>query len=75
MVIDGGTSSVAVRGVSQVLGEPWSRLDRPAPDRLVADPDPALRVHLFYFPQARGEAEIEPHRMADDVSWKAVTLE
>ena len=46
-----------------------------ATDRLVADLDPALRQHLLDVAQAEGEAEIEPHGVADYVSREPVTLE
>jgi hypothetical protein len=37
-------------------------------------PDPALSQQLLDVAEAQGEAEIEPHRMADDVGREPVTL-
>ena len=59
----------------QAPGELGPELDRPAPDRLVADVDAALGEQLLNVPKAEREAEIQPHRMADYVRRKPVTLE
>src|SRR3954470_15221637 len=43
-----------------------------APHGLMAHGDAAGRQHLFHHAQAQGEAEVEPHGVADDLAWKAV---
>ena len=45
----------------------------PAPDRLVADIDPALRQQLLDVPKTEAEPEVQPHRVADHVCRKSVT--
>ena len=58
-----------------------SRSDRPSGvGRAVgchsgADAEPALSQHLFDISKAEGETEAEPHRVADHISRKVVTLE
>ena len=41
--------------------------ERPAPDRLRADVDPALRLALFDVAKTEAETEVEPVGMADDL--------
>ena len=59
----------------QVCSDLRPELDRPAPDRLVADVDPAFREQLLDIAQAEGESKIEPHRIANDIGRKPVTFE
>jgi hypothetical protein len=60
---------------SQSSGELGTKLDRPAPDSLIADLDSAPRHHSLDLAKTEGKAEIQPHRMTDRVGGKAVTLE
>jgi hypothetical protein len=60
---------------AQVGRDQRTELQRPAADRLVADLDPALGQQLLDVPQAQGEAEIQPHRIADHVRRELMTLE
>ena len=60
--------------VGSQLGEETIELQRPAPDRLVADLDAALRKQFLNVPKALRELEIQPNRMADHVRRKPVAL-
>jgi len=59
---------------TQVRRDRRAKFQRPASDRLVADLDPALRQQLLHVPEAQGEAEVQPHRIADHVRREPVTL-
>src|SRR4051812_10311711 len=52
------------------IGECLAELERPLPYGLVADDDAAGGQHLLDHAQAEREAEIQPDRMADDLSWE-----
>ena len=52
-----------------------SKLDRPAPDRLVADLNPTLREQLLDVPKTDAEPEEQPQGVADHVSRKSVAFE
>jgi hypothetical protein len=60
---------------SQCPGELGSEFDRPAPDGLIADLDPTHRHHLLDVAKTDREAEVEPHRMADDIGREAMAIE
>ena len=50
-------------------------LDRPAPDRLVADVDPSLRQKFLDIAKAEAESKVQPNGMADDIRRKSMVLE
>ena len=54
------------------LANVLAELQRPLPHGLVADDDAARGQHLLDHAQAEGEAEVQPHRVADDLGRKAV---
>src|SRR3954447_974744 len=58
---------------ADLVGEALAELARPLPYGLMAHVDAAGRQHLFDHAQAQRELEIEPHGVADDLAWKAVT--
>lgn len=60
---------------AQVGREQRTELQRPTPDRLIADVDPALRQQLLHVPEAQGEAKVQPNRVADHFGREAVTFE
>ena len=51
-----------------------AEFDRPTPDSLVGDDDPALEQHFLNEAQAQREAKIEPYGMCDVLWRKSVTL-
>lgn len=53
----------------------WPEPDRPAAHGLVAGTDPALSQQLLDIPKTEYEAEVEPDRVPDHISRKALTLE
>ena len=55
-----------------LIGKMPSKFFRPVPDRLVSDDDAAGRQHVLDHAQAEWEAEVEPHRLRNDLSGKAV---
>jgi hypothetical protein len=59
----------------QVPGDLRAELDRPTANGLAADLDPALGQEFFDVAETQGEAEIEPHRVADDLGREPMTLE
>jgi len=59
----------------QVPGDERAELGGPTADGLITDLDSALSEHLLDVAEAKGEAEIEPHRVTNDVRRKPVTLE
>lgn len=61
--------------LADVGGDRRTELVGPASYGLICDVDPAFGEHFFDVAQARGEAEIEPHRKADRVGRKPVALE
>ena len=66
------------RGPSPLLQPPreqGAKLNGPAPDRLVADLDPALRQQLFDVAKTEAEPEVQLHGIAYHVRRKAVALE
>ena len=54
------------------VGDLAAELETPLPHRLVADDDAADGQHLFHHAQAERKAEVQPDRVADDLSGKAV---
>src|SRR5918997_847251 len=54
------------------VGEVLAELERPPPHGLVADDDAAGGQHLLDHAQAQREAEVQPHRVADDLGREAV---
>jgi len=58
---------------ADLLGKALAELHRTLPDRLMTDLDAAGRQHLLDHPQAQRETEVQPHGMADHLSWKAMT--
>ena len=71
---------VEVPFITQATGRPTpdligimpSKFLRPVPDRLVGDGDAAGRQHVLDHAQAEWEAEVQPHRLSNDLSGKAV---
>src|SRR3954471_9739794 len=57
---------------ADLLGEGLAELETPLAHNLTAHLDAAGRQHLFHHAQAQGEAEVEPHGVADDLCGKAV---
>ena len=55
-----------------LIGKMPSKFLRPVPDRLVGDDDAAGCKHVLDHAQAEREAKVEPHRLSDDLSGKAV---
>jgi hypothetical protein len=49
-------------------------LQSPAPDRLIRNEDAALEQHLLDQAQAQRKPEVQPHRMGDDLRWKAMAF-
>ena len=58
---------------AKVLGVEPAELERPAPDCLVTDLDAARGQQLLDVAKAEGEAEIQPHGLADHFSRKSVS--
>ena len=56
-----------------LVGEGLAELARPLAHGLMAHVDAAGRQHLFHHAQAQRKAEVQPHGVADDLAWKAVT--
>ncbi len=46
----------------------------PLADRFVRDRNAALGEEIFHITEAQAEAVIEPHRVTDDLGWKAVSV-
>ncbi len=61
-------------GAPEILGVEPAELQRPGADRLIADVDAAGGHQLLDVAQAEGEAEIQPHGLADHIRRKAVSL-
>src|ERR671916_3033337 len=55
------------------VGERLAELERPPPHGLVAHDDAAGGQHLLDHAQAEREAEVQPHRVADDLGREAMT--
>ena len=64
--------SPARKMAADLVGKALAELQRPLPDRLMADQDPSGREHLLNHAQAQGEAELPPDGMADHCSRKAM---
>jgi len=62
----------AARTLTDLVGESSSEFLCPQPDRLMRDNDATSGQHVFDHPQAQGKTEIEPHRVGNDFSGKAV---
>ena len=60
---------------TEVRRDQRPKLVDPAADRLTAHLDSTLSQQFLDVPDAQGEAEIEPHRVADDLSGKAMAFE
>jgi hypothetical protein len=52
-----------------------AELDGPAADHLAGHLDAPRGQHLLDVPEAQGEADMEPYRVADDLRREAVALE
>tara|TARA_B100001013_G_C24516324_1_gene405089 strand:- start:92 stop:442 length:351 start_codon:yes stop_codon:yes gene_type:complete len=50
-----------------------AKLAAPSPNRLIGDGDPSLGEQVLDVSKAEGEAVIKPHRVADNLRWKAMT--
>src|SRR5262249_228633 len=59
---------------TQPVSEGLAELPAPPADRLVADRDPPLREDLLRVAVAHKEAEVQPHRVADDLAREAMPL-
>jgi hypothetical protein len=55
-----------------LVGEGLAELAPPLAHGLVAHLDAAGRQHLFHHAKAQRKAEVEPHRVADDLARKAI---
>src|SRR3954462_11807469 len=64
--------SGAAQSPPDLIGEVLAELQRPLPHTLVADNDAARGQHLLDHAQAEREAKIQPDRVADDLSGKAM---
>jgi hypothetical protein len=60
---------------AQVGCDQWPKLDHPAAYCLATDLDPALGEQLLDVPDTQGEAEIQPHSIADHLRREPVTLQ
>ena len=56
------------------MSELPAELQRPTPDRLLADLDVPLCEQFLDVPKAQGEPEVQPDRMTDHLRREAVTL-
>src|SRR4051812_12848993 len=54
------------------VGDALPKLEAPLAHRLMADDDAARGQDLVHVAQAQGEAEVEPHRVADDLGREAI---
>jgi hypothetical protein len=54
------------------VGELLAELERPLPNGLMADHDAACRQHLLDHAQAKREAKVQPHRLADHLGREAM---
>jgi hypothetical protein len=59
---------------SQLVGIPLTEFPTPFPDGFVRDNDASAEQQLLDIAIAQAEAEIEPHRVADDLGRKAMIL-
>ena len=59
----------------QSPGDQRAELDRPAPDRLVANVDAACRQELLDVTKTEAETEVQPHRLPDHICREAVAVE
>ena len=50
----------------------WVKFNRPAPNGLVGNNDPAFRHHFLHQAQTERKAEMQPYRMGDDLGGKAM---
>src|SRR4051794_3632840 len=57
---------------SDLISDVLAELARPLSDSLVADDDATCGQHLLDHAQAEREAEVQPNRVADDLSRKSV---
>ena len=55
----------------QFIGVHLPKFQAPLPNRFIGDHDPALCQQFFNIAKAEREAEIQPHRVADDFRWEA----
>jgi hypothetical protein len=58
----------------ELMGILVAELPAPVADRLIRHDDPVGEQEFFHVPVAGAEAEIPPHRMADELGWEAVIL-
>jgi hypothetical protein len=61
-------------GTAKVVSDQRTELQRPAPDRLIADLDTALRQQLLDVAKAQREPEVQPDGMPDHLRREAVAL-
>jgi hypothetical protein len=54
------------------VGEVPAELPCPTADGLIADIDASLGHQIFNIPETEGKPKVQPHRLADDVSWKSM---
>ncbi len=57
---------------ADLVGEALAELQRPLPDCLMTDQDPAGSQHLLHHPEAEREPKIKPDGMADHFRWEPV---
>ena len=57
---------------ADLVGDRLAEFEAPLPHRLVADGDAAGGQHLLNHAQAERKAEIQPDRVADDLSREAI---
>ncbi len=60
--------------VAQLIGIVLAELPAPLADRFIGHDDATGEQQLFDIPVTEAEAEIKPHRVADDFRWKPVVL-
>ena len=59
--------------LAELIGEGFTELLPPPAHRLIGHANSARRKHLLDHAKAKRKSEIEPHRIAYHLSWKAMT--
>jgi hypothetical protein len=58
--------------LSKIVTEQPAELPGPAPDGLITDIDASLGHQVLNIPKTQDEPKVQPHRLADDASWKSM---
>jgi hypothetical protein len=61
--------------MAQVSINRCAKFEEPAPYGLRGDIQPTLRKQILHIPKAQCEPGVEPNGVANDIRWKAMTLE